>query len=734
MRPADPDLVDALAAGERRYAAQVRLGGVDVTDEVAEWSVDRGYDTGLPASVAAPIGSSAAQAQITLAGSGTQTAAQRYSPWAPRAAADITRPGQSAVLAWGLEEQQFQTLRGRVRTIAADSRAGTAQVTALDGAELLRGRAWLPPAVAPSLYGIKAAWCVDHALRMSGIYTSPPPRANPIFYASMFGSVEANLGMRMSSSGSLGYDPARSPWNSGPYVSSGQWSVTWAPQRRTLSQQSTLQVDWWFYRRNTSDNALSQVELVWRQTETSTPTTVTLSYDPAARAMRAAVDGGATTWTLPTSVNQAGRFKLSWQIAMTTTSAATQVRGWLYQPNGALYASPTYSGAAPVWGLLHTITATSAAPMECVGVARVSGTVPVVETWQRAAVVDLMEFASPPGNSQYGLDVLPDVSGTWWDMLRSIAQANLAYMGWDEDGVFRFRRYEFVTPDSSGVTPNLTVTAAREIADVTVSEEIDGVANMVQVGLEVQGRATTPTQSYTHGSVTTIPGSGSVSVTPDLSQRAQAMRTPMLYTASTLPTSGPSAVKLITAAGAIAPVEIEMTWDTGAPVVTYHNRSSTAAYAALDTGLSAPSLRLAWAQPSSTTMLPVTRTDATSIARYGVQALEIGVSPWVQNAFWADNLALRLITWTAASIPLTGAVEILPDPRLQLGDVVQIMDPTGSMISGNFRVLGYQVHGSGSSVTMSVDVRPLYRPAPPADAGLTPDPITDPAAAPPING
>ncbi|WP_157745721.1 hypothetical protein [Nocardiopsis gilva] len=45
-------------------------------------------------------------------------------------------------------------------------------------------------------------------------------------------------------------------------------------------------------------------------------------------------------------------------------------------------------------------------------------------------------------------------------------------------------------------------------------------------------------------------------------------------------------------------------------------------------------------------------------------------------------------------------------------------------------MLGIRVTGRGPEVRMTLDVRPMYRPSPPADAGLTLEPIADPAATP----
>jgi hypothetical protein len=362
LRTGSPDLVAALEHGQRTYDLQVRLGGRDVTNEVTSWSVERGSDTGLPAEVATPTGSTAAATSLTLAGDGQATAAARYSPWAPRVTADIARPGQSCTVAWGLAEERLQSLRGRVRTVRAHSRSGTAEVSVLDGSELMRGRAWLPPAVLGGSGGsvIHTQWVVDHALRESGVHTSPPPREGAIFFASMNGSREASRGIRQSSSGVTGYWPAISPWTAGPAVTSGgqptnsQWVATYAPQRRVLSQANQLLVEWWIRCPEPGQGPFSQVRLLFASRPVSETgreeTPVTVAYDPATRQLRAQVGSGSVTWTAPTGSNVAGNFKVAFLVSLATTSSPVTVRGWLYQPTGAMYTSPTYSGSSPVWG------------------------------------------------------------------------------------------------------------------------------------------------------------------------------------------------------------------------------------------------------------------------------------------------------------------------------------------------------------------------------------------------
>lgn len=743
MRSGSEELKTALAAGQRTYDAQVRLGGRDVTREVASWEVSRGSDTSLPAQVATPTGSSAAQAKVALSGQGANTAAARYSPWAPRFTADITRPGQSCVLEWGLAEQRMQALRGRIDHVAASSRSGDAQITALDGAELLRGPAWLPPGVEWGAGYLYTQWVVDHALRESGIYASPPARADSIFFASMNGGRQANIGMLVSTSQIARYYPSRSPWTAGPAVSESganeyaQWSATYAPQRRVLSQQGTLLMEWWFYRRSISDNPTSQMTLVFADrppgdTGTRVQTTVTGSYDPATRQMRAQVDGDAITWTLPGGVNQSGRFKVLFLVTLASTSDPVQVRGWLYQPSGAIYSSTTYSGTTPIWGVLDTITVAATGPVECVGVARNPGTgFDIVTPWRRGAQIDIIGEGGA-GSAHYRLDVLPQVGGTWWDLLKQIASDQLGYMWFDEDGFFRFRRYDYLTPGSALLPePDLELTAARDIADLRVEEEMHGVRNRIEVGWSPHTLgSSTPNQVYGYTSVFSIPASSSTApMRFDLQTRPWSMVAPMLFAGTSFPTGNPgSVVKFVTPTGGRAPVEVEMTWSSGQVEVTFHNRGTSTATAALSSSGNQPSLRLAHAQVDTPRAQAIGRQDTASIARYGTQLLEVAASPWVQNSVWADQLSLALVAWTAWPVPITGAVEVLPDPQVQIGDVVNILDPSGVRVAGLYRVLGYTVRGAGAGVRMTLDVRPLARPALPQDAGLTTEPVLDPAA------
>jgi hypothetical protein len=726
MRPGSPELTAALAAGQRSYDLSLRLGGKDVADQVESWTYEHSYTSGLPDQVAFTTGAAAAKCSATLVGPDGRTAAQRYSPWAPRWTADVTRPGQSAVLAWGLDGYTEQTMRGRITTIHAAAKEGTAAVTALDGAETLRGPAWLPPVMDTTAVGVSTPWVIDHALRMSGIYTSPPPRPGSILFASMNCGIDANIGMRVARSGITGFNRARSPWTAGPVsTASGGYAITWAPQRRVLSQQGTLVVDWWVRVPDTGTAEASSVELVWRGGETGTATTVRVTFDPAAWTMAAAVDGGSTAWTVTSGLRTPGRVKVTFQIILGSLTTPIQVRGWMTGPSGQ-YATPTYTGAVPVYGWLHTVTARSRAPMECVGVARASGTIPVTTPWAQTAHVLTDEAVT-----SYRLRAAPEVSGSWWDMIKSLADAMMLSFGFDEDGIFHAHGRDYLAPDVQ-VQPDRVVTAARDLADVGVTEEADGIANVVSCAHTHYDTPGVPALEdyWTDTVARTIPALSTIRFVVDDTQRAWMTPTPMPYSAAGTGTPGASRVRFLTASGGLAPVETEMVHTPDGLEIVYHNRGVDPATAHTATSGGVPSLTLARWDVTSAAGRAQVATDTASIARYGDRSLQVSTSPWVQLAEVSEDLAERVLAWTAWPLPITGSIQILPDPRLQLGDVVRVRDSTGAMLDHLFRVLGIRADGRGANVTMTLTVRPMQRPARPVDNGLTTEPIADPEVAP----
>lgn len=104
----------------------------------------------------------------------------------------------------------------------------------------------------------------------------------------------------------------------------------------------------------------------------------------------------------------------------------------------------------------------------CVGLPEIPGPVEFSQegSWVKAAELD---------DPILPLTVIPQVSGSQWDAVSQIAKASMSTAEIDEHGRFRWRNFtRFRTAPTS---PDLTLTSVREIAALTVTEEIDACRN-----------------------------------------------------------------------------------------------------------------------------------------------------------------------------------------------------------------------------------------------------------------
>lgn len=78
-------------------------------------------------------------------------------------------------------------------------------------------------------------------------------------------------------------------------------------------------------------------------------------------------------------------------------------------------------------------------------------------------------------------------------------------------------------------------------------------------------------------------------------------------------------------------------------------------------------------------------------------------------------------------MPVLGEVEVLHDPRIQLGDVVRVVDTSGATLDTLAWVVGIRTTcASGAAPQQTLTLRGTSYNGVPADAGLTPDPPVDP--------
>ncbi|UQI46714.1 hypothetical protein M1P56_21355 [Streptomyces sp. HU2014] len=755
MRPGNQQLDSALRAGERSAAHSTRLGGLDVTGQITAWTLDRAYSSDLPAAMRAVQGTTSAQLDLTLTGRDGRPGPALYGPAAPHVTADIARPGQSVTHTWGVSGQTMPAFRGTVRSRSAQSGADAVQLAALDGAERLRQPARLPRpdggiqeirdssgTTRWSGWAASPVWVVSHLLRQAGIHTAPPPRERCILYAPLHGGAAAGVGSLDSMTG---------PWDT--------WTKTGAPHEsavvggtdtpsqavyvpETLPVNRTPEGLWcevWVDTRDTPAGA-SRVTInsswaLWEGMVKPIPDTSTMYLS-----MHVDFDTGQVTARCGTSREPGSNAGLMWTDTRLTQKGRWHVGWWFtWSDTGIPSLTPVLTGPGGELTLFEAAVFTSQpiAPAnlttvelsvqnlraECLQVSqrttKPEGLAEVTQagTWTRAASLDTPRFP---------LKVLPSVTGTAWDVITEIAASTLATAEFDSNGFFRWRDHTRWVAGPK--TVDVTVTSSRELAKLTVTEEIDACRNQCSVKWGNWDRVTAnkydgPTEKLNPPKV--IPPGGTETrifpIPDDMYDPATPRATDSGYRSKIIVRKSSDPDGYI----AYGALEITLRRSGGVATLTMTNRSQRSVFyfgaeivSLSQEGDPVPSRYTAWNTPSQ--------------AAYGVQTLEHDAKGWLQDQSSGRILAEVLRNSGALPIPVLRNVEILPDPRIELGDVVRVVDTTGAELDMRAWVVGIRTSADGGRITQSLTLRGATTQGFPTDTGLTPDPPTDPTAGPPV--
>lgn len=745
MLPGNSALTAALAAGERYPSHTVRLGGKDVSEQVSGWTLDRAYSTDLPDAMKAVTGSASAQLDVSLTGTGGATAPALYGAWAPRSTGDIARPGQSVTQAWGMSGTVLDTFRGTVRSRSAQSGTDLVSLSALDGAERLRMPAVLPrpaggidpatPFGAATNWASSTTWCVDHLLRTAGIHSAPPPRAGCILYASLHGGAAADIGSLLSLSGDWSqWTKTSAPHDIAVQGSASGTTAEYVPVVRPVNRGTApiLYFETWL---NSGLTGTRKVEctVVWVDS-TGKKTYTSMIIDIGDQSWTAAVGANSDPMQNTTTTGGivginliSGNFHVGMGLSFTSAGAAV-FQPTLVAPNGVQYFEgqlPMTIGSVPAGTVSSVRLSITGVRAEAVQLSQVS-TVPTGNQitqnglWRKAAVLDQPDIP---------VRVIPQVSGSAWDVITQIAKATLSTAEFDTDGYFRWRsRTRWATTPT---TPNVTVTSDRELSALTVTEEIDACRNAIAVqydnwaSVKASDTVANPmgnVQQLTAGQYQEIwwpVGVNDFDTLPPL-------------TASTV---GANSIRFVnantdTATTVFGAVEVGIRRQDGKLFLTLRNRSAATVWmrgatsGALSADVRSPAI------PGGGGPAPYTVTSASSASQtaYGVQTYEHQAGGWLQDAVPAQALAGALVTAGAFPCPLLGSISVLPDPRLQLGDIVRVVDTTGASLNTLAWIIGIRISGSGGSISQTLTLRGASYNGTPTDTGLTPDPPIRPGA------
>ncbi|MFE7572420.1 hypothetical protein ACFU76_36700 [Streptomyces sp. NPDC057539] len=743
MQTADPYLVKALQNGERSADHRIRLGGRDLGTQISSWSLDQSYATDLPDAMRAFAGSSSAQLELTLGGEGGASAPALYGPWAPRASGDVVRPRQSVTMNWGLAGSTLPQFRGTVRSRSAQLGGDTVTLSALDGAERLRMPARLPrpsggidedapygPSVANN-WTASPTWCVDHLLRNAGIHTCPPPRPTSILYASLHGGAAADIGYLTALSGDwTKWTKTNAPWESavqGP--ATGLASAEYAPAVRTVNVRGDgLWAEAWFDNTgSTSGTRQLDLTLSWlASNHTSYYTTVRVDFAKGELQTFSGRDkvptGNASIyWTIPALTNQSGRWHIGFWLKFSTVGVPTFEARVSYPNGGAMHCTPgtVPAGVVPAAHLGEVILRLGNLRVEGLQVSPLPS-VPTTPAdilqegrWTKTAALDAPDT---------GLRVIPAVTGTAWEAITAIARATLSTADFDGNGIFHWRnRSRWATAPT---TSQLTVTSARELASLTVTEEIDACRNHCAVKWDNWTKVKVNKSTYkSSGSKVSIAAGATATLTFSMGDDEYDCPPPHTY-ADGLPgcirfTNGDSD----TAATVHGVVEVGTVRSDGIVTVTMRNRGTTTVWlrAAGGTTLSIDML-VPSVENSEPTNHWYAAWNTTSQGYYGVQLYEHDPEGWVQDSTAASGIAIALRTAGVYPVPLLQDVEILADPRIQLGDVVRVRDNTGAVLDSLAWVVGIKTEAEGQAIKQTLTLRGAAYNGVPADTGLNPDP------------
>ena len=313
-----------------------------------------------------------------------------------------------------------------------------------------------------------------------------------------------------------------------------------------------------------------------------------------------------------------------------------------------------------------------------------------------------------------------------WDIITSVATAELGSVFWDENGVFHFWNRDRIV--GLQTTPVRTVTL-DDVQDLQITNSLDSVRNVITAQTQ---RSISQTQIVWESSSIDdfyIPANSQRLFTfyPTDVQSVYPLLMPRYRTSGTAPTTLPvwdeNVLQGFVAQWILAGVWTEDNAHTsGLAVYAYLNEDGsltidiTNAYSdparlCSGTGGSAsPAFRVGGSAVSKDQQVILTSRDATSVTNYGQRNFPMS-GDWIQ---WQPAVASQLVSYvlprTINPIPTTDAVTMAGDPRIQLGDCINVVDPDGMGELMKMQIYGIQRNYSrdtGLTDTLTVElIRP----------------------------
>lgn len=707
----------------------------DVTLSVESLSIDVTQTTDMPDGTRIEAGYPAAGCDLTLSGSvvysgTTYTAAGLFSPYSTgsplyrqsvlgcQVTVDVAVIGGSSTEA---NPEWLRKFTGTIDTLTVDPVAGTVELECIDYRNKLRSLPNLPPVITVPPYnaGLTSEFAVDYLLRQatSQAFSSwPAQRPNCVYAAGLRGSVWPEVGT-LDTSANAWSVPTFAPGAFGSALTDYDPRIGLFGPTSLLAAPVTSRFfcEFWATGLDTvnSSGILPQVGLALDAGSAANGFVVTAGdgtvgglsdpFDPMVGvAFNGVANDEASNAAYIAGTPSAGAHYVAVKATYSggTWSGTMQFDSTVQSFSGAIGTAPPFDNVQ-VW-------AYGGATVEAVQISLESSPV-ANNTFVPQAVLD------PSLNS---LQVIPALSGDPWQIIQQIADAEQAVAGFDESGVFRF-------------TNRNTLKSSTSVRQVTSSTSLKSLQFSSSQG-STYGSVTVPYDGWNFGTAGllyaikqahSIPAHTTRSWTVTLPDGALAAAVD--NNASVLPqghatTDGNSWFRMSSDSGGlneylavtvtltvISPSKIQVTvTNTGnkraytiAPAATANGGTYT------DIAAGTPSL---WIGGQ-----PVTQADemtTTFTVNSALPALTLDSNPWIQDDDTAAQLAFDLADDLSVPKPDLTNISIVPDPRLQLGDRIEIVDPDTSGIDEYATLWGWALSLSDTDWSMTIDARAVAAP------------------------
>jgi hypothetical protein len=311
------------------------------------------------------------------------------------------------------------------------------------------------------------------------------------------------------------------------------------------------------------------------------------------------------------------------------------------------------------------------------------------------------------------LQVVPEMSGDPWQIIQQVADAEFAVAGFDESGIFRFKNRNTLR----GAALSRTVTSTMALRALGVEATTASVINRAQIPYTPYVYATVASTVWTIGTATRIPKGQTVTLTANV----DGLFTNLDPTISKLPNGSTDTT------ASYYRVSYDQAGSAEHPGVTFGAIMQTSA-TTLTIPVTNPTMRDAWlVSPANYTDVPVgtpllriaalavtpgdelvadfqyppASSGGAASTRWGEVAYQPSSSPWLQDPDAATQLAQDIVVDSCIPRPNLNNVSIIPDPRLQLSDVVHIVDSDRTGVDEYARIfawtLSYEAGGTAGT-------------------------------------